>query len=62
MSREFKCSKCESKDVAITLKDYISHFSYDERVPEFLACTCRVCQNFWKEIPSDQQDKEKEQG
>ena len=58
MSREFKCSKCENTDIAVTLKDYISHFAYDERVPEFLLCVCRRCGNRWKESPSDKPTKE----
>lgn len=53
MEREFKCKKCESVDVYIKLKDYVSRGFHDEYVPEFLACSCRRCGNYWKEEPSD---------
>ena len=58
MSREFKCAKCEGKDINVVLKDYVSHIMHDERVPEFLACGCRKCGNRWREKPSDSKDEE----
>ena len=51
--RKFKCKKCESEEVIVALRDYISHMMHDERVPEFLLCRCKRCGYIWKEKPSD---------
>jgi len=59
VSRQFKCKKCESEEVAIKLKDYISHAFHDERCDEFLSCHCKRCGHWWKEKPSDKLEGEK---
>ena len=58
MPRVFECKACESDDVAVSYKDYISYDLHDEACDPFLQCNCRRCGFSWTEKLSEELKKE----